>query len=47
MAGEEPTAEEREAAEKVVDEAIKRFNAERDRKPNPLTQPVKWGNDGK
>ena len=38
----EPTQEEKEAADRLVKEAIKRFQAEGDAKPNPLAQPVNW-----
>ena len=42
MSDREPTQEEQEAAEKLVDETIKRFQQERDAKPNALKQSVKW-----
>jgi hypothetical protein len=41
----EPTQEEKEAAARLVKEAIKRFQKEGDAKPNPLTQPVNWRRD--
>ena len=38
----EPTPEEKETAARLLKEAIDRFNATRDAKPNPLMQPVNW-----
>ena len=38
----EPTQEEKEAADRLVKEAIKRFQDEGNAKPNPLMQPVNW-----
>ncbi len=38
----EPTKEELEAGERLLREMIARGNAEREAKPNPLTQPTGW-----
>ena len=38
----EPTPEEKETANRLVKEAIKRFQDEGNAKPNPLIQPVNW-----